>query len=154
MQSFRRPHSQRRAKSPLITTISIMVGGLLCFPAAARAEKDYVGADEYRASCLACHGADGRGNGPIAQYLKLKPSDLTQISKKNGGPFPFKKIMRIIDGRDKNISIRLHGSAMPLWGMRYKYEAVLAGEKSGYSELLAGIRILKLVIYIQSIQQK
>jgi mono/diheme cytochrome c family protein len=131
-----------------------MIGGLLLFPASAHAEKDYIGADEYRTSCLACHGADGRGNGPTAQYLKVKPSDLTKISKNNGGSFPFAKIMRIIDGRDKKASIRLHGSAMPLWGSRYRYEAVLSGENPGYSELLAGIRILKLVIYIQSIQQK
>jgi len=154
MQPSRRPPSIRKARSALNSALAIMIGGLLLFPASAHAEKDYIGADEYRTSCLACHGADGRGNGPTAQYLKVKPSDLTKISKNNGGSFPFAKIMRIIDGRDKKASIRLHGSAMPLWGSRYRYEAVLSGENPGYSELLAGIRILKLVIYIQSIQQK
>ena len=154
MQPIRRPHSLRKARSALYSALSIMVGGLLWFPASARAEKDYIGADEYRTSCLACHGEDGSGNGPTAQYLKVKPADLTQISKKHGGSFPFAKVMRIIDGRDKKGSIRVHGSAMPLWGTRYKYEGVLSGENPGYSELLAGVRILKLVIYIQSLQKK
>jgi putative copper export protein/mono/diheme cytochrome c family protein len=35
------------------------------------------GAKLFAANCVACHGADGRGDGPAAQSLPLRPADLT-----------------------------------------------------------------------------
>jgi len=37
------------------------------------AEEDIIGADEYRISCLSCHGVGGKGNGPMAEILKVQP---------------------------------------------------------------------------------
>jgi len=72
------------------------------------------GKDLFRAHCAACHGTDGRGNGPAASGLKVKPADLTLISARNGGKFPADRVSHIIAGDDKIIP---HGSReMPVWG--------------------------------------
>ena len=42
---------------------------------------------DFAAYCASCHGVDGMGNGPLADTLKVKPTDLTVISKKNDGIF-------------------------------------------------------------------
>ena len=115
------------------------------------AEGETVGADEYRNSCLTCHGVGGRGNGPLAQHLLVKPSDLTQIAKNNYGEFPFLKIIHAIDGR---MTIKLHGAAsMPVWGSRYKVEAGNTFGPFGAETYIRG-RILSLAYYLESIQEK
>jgi len=40
------------------------------------------------AYCAVCHGADGKGNGPAAGALKVPPSDLITLARKNGGKYP------------------------------------------------------------------
>ena len=76
-----------------------------------------IGKTEYQSSCAACHGVDGKGTGPVADALKTKPVDLTTISKKNDGVFPFGRIYDIIDGR---LEVKSHGVRdMPIWGFRY-----------------------------------
>lgn len=124
------------------------------------AEEDIIGSDEYRMSCLSCHGVGGRGNGPLAKYLTVKPTDLTMLSKNNGGQYPnlkagaypFLRVYQVVDGR---AAVELHGDrAMPVWGNRYLQDqpaaqTAYAGE---YEKVVRG-RILELVYYIQSIQQ-
>jgi len=46
------------------------------------------GSEMYKSYCAACHGKDGKGDGPAATALKAPPSDLTQLAKKNNGKFP------------------------------------------------------------------
>ena len=41
-----------------------------------------IGSDEYRVSCLNCHGEGGNGDGPMMDLLTKKPSDLTVLAKK------------------------------------------------------------------------
>ena len=128
---------------------------------AAIAEEETIGSDEYRVSCLSCHGVGGRGNGPLAKFLTVKPTDLTTLAKNNGGQYPnikagqypFLRVYQIVDGR---AAVELHGDrAMPVWGNRY-----LADQPQGHSpyggeyEKIVRGRILELVYYIQSIQQQ
>ena len=54
----------------------------------AYAEMGTIGSDEYRISCISCHGVGGRGNGPLAKFLNTKPTDLTTLAKNNGGQYP------------------------------------------------------------------
>lgn len=108
-------------------------------------------ADEYVAACLVCHGTTGKGDGPLAVFLKVPPSDLTTIAKRNDGEFPFLKVFQTIDGRAQ---IGAHGTRdMPVWGDRYK---AVAGERYGPygAEQIVRGRILELVYYIQSLQEK
>ena len=44
------------------------------------------------------HGIDGQGNGPLSSQLKVPPTDLTVLTKKNNGVFPFEAVYEIIDG--------------------------------------------------------
>jgi len=127
---------------------------------AAHAEDDTIGSDEYRISCMSCHGVGGRGDGALAKFLTVKPTDLTSLAKNNGGQYPklkagqypFLQVYQVIDGR---AAIAVHGErAMPVWGNRY-----LSGQPGGissyggdYEKMVRG-RILELVYYIQSIQQ-
>ncbi len=73
------------------------------------------GPDLFRAYCGSCHGADGKGKGPAASSLKSAPADLTKISARNGGKFPFLKVQEIIAGQAPVVVS--HGNReMPVWG--------------------------------------
>jgi hypothetical protein len=43
--------------------------------------QSYLGVIEYEVSCLSCHGDEGRGDGPDAEFLENEPADLTGIAK-------------------------------------------------------------------------
>jgi len=73
------------------------------------------GADLFKAYCASCHGMNAKGGGPMAASLKTKPPDLTRISERNGGTFPFARVQKIISGEQQLSSG--HGSReMPVWG--------------------------------------
>jgi mono/diheme cytochrome c family protein len=78
---------------------------------------DYVamsGQDLYQRFCASCHGAQGRGDGPVAASFKVEVPDLTLIARRAGNAYPRERIVRIIDGRH---IIGAHGSrTMPVWG--------------------------------------
>jgi mono/diheme cytochrome c family protein len=57
--------------------------------------------DEFIQSCASCHGVKGRGDGPVAKSLAKAPADLTKLSQKNGGVFPFASLYDVIDGRSQ-----------------------------------------------------
>ena len=77
-------------------------------------QQDDVGKLEYQASCASCHGADGKGTGPVAPSLTKKPADLTTLAKQNNGVFPFGRIYETIDGQ---IEVKSHGTReMPVFG--------------------------------------
>ena len=76
------------------------------------------------------------------------PANLTQLSRKNGGEFPFWKVYHIIDGREE---VMAHGvRQMPIWGARFSSEE---GEGPETESNVLG-RIFGLVYYLQSIQEK
>jgi mono/diheme cytochrome c family protein len=110
---------------------------------AARPISSVAGADIYKAYCAACHGPDGKGNGPAAAALKTRPADLTQIAKRNGGRFSQNDVERFILGKDDMPPS--HGSReMPIWGPVFRELA------SDTSEMT--LRVNNLVSYLKSIQ--
>ena len=112
------------------------------------------GRNEFRQSCLACHGEGGKGDGQMAQYLTIKPADLTALSKKNNGQYPFLQVFQAIDGR---AVVKAHGPGpMPIWGDRYSIASGAAGAepyKTYSAEPFVRARVLELTYYIQSLQE-
>ena len=109
----------------------------------ARMTTSISGADLYREYCAVCHGRDGKGTGPAAEALKAMPTDLTQITRRNGGKYPEVKVQRTIAGQEL---ISAHGSEeMPVWGPIFRHMSA--------NEDLGAMRIYNLVKYIESIQK-
>ena len=114
---------------------------------------DSIGKMEFQKNCAACHGKVGKGDGPLVEFLKQTPPDLTTLSKRNGGVYPQAKVYEWIRDAKK---VRAHGTEeMPIWGDRYSKEIIelygpdYAGPGSSVQQ-----RILELVFYIGTIQQK
>jgi hypothetical protein len=63
-------------------------------------ENPVSGKQDFMNHCAPCHGDNGKGNGPELKVLPdIHPSDLTNITLKNGGVFPTQKVADMIDGR-------------------------------------------------------
>jgi len=102
------------------------------------------GRDIYMDRCSACHGEDGKGNGPAVGALRITPSDLTVLARKNNGSFPEERVKYIIGGWANLIA---HGSReMPIWGDLFL-------PKKPADQQIAGERFRSLVSYLISIQQ-
>ena len=135
-----------------LALLSIAVSALATNAFAQQKSVD-AGRQEFDATCAPCHGADAKGDGFVGAALKVKPPDLTSLSKNNGGVFPLERIIKVIDGRDQ---VTAHGSRdMPIWGTRY---SVLAAEHyfdvPYDQEKYVRARILALTDYLNRIQQK
>ena len=80
-----------------------------------------IGKREYVLACAVCHGDSGKGDGPLVEFLKKPPTDLTKIQKNNGGVFPFPRVYGVIDGR---LPVGAHGPReMPVWGREFRQDA-------------------------------
>src|ERR1019366_9614328 len=74
------------------------------------------GASIFRNYCAACHGLDGRGNGPVSKALKREVPDLTRLSQRNDGKFPAIHVRTIIMFCADSL-LSAHGSKeRRLWG--------------------------------------
>ena len=103
------------------------------------------GKDMYTSYCAVCHGTDGKGGGPAASALKTPPTDLTLLSKNNGGKYPSLKVTAAIHGESAHPA---HGSKeMPVWGS-------LFWNLSGGHEGEVQQRVANLSKYIESLQAK
>src|SRR5262245_37547252 len=102
------------------------------------------GQDLFREYCAVCHGSDAKGSGPAAAALKVKPADLSQISRKNSGKYPEIRVQRVINGEDE---MTAHGSRdMPMWGSIFRHMS--SNQDQG------AVRVFNLVKYIEQIQAK
>ena len=128
---------------------ALVAVGVACTPAVA--QDGIIGVEEYSLSCAVCHGPGGKGDGPMADILTVKPADLTTLARENNGEYPFLRVFQTIDGRTQ---VTGHGNrAMPIWGDRYEVQSGVEPGTYG-SELLVRSRILELVYYVQTLQQK
>jgi mono/diheme cytochrome c family protein len=135
-------------------------GVLIACNAFASAQGIDAGKAEYRSNCAACHGIDGKGNGPVSKELKTHPTDLTVLAKKNNGVFPINALSKVIDGRE---SIGSHGTRdMPIWGYRLvPPEHYILKETDDFlylppasPEAIVQGRILAIIDYLNRIQEK
>jgi mono/diheme cytochrome c family protein len=95
--------------------------------------------------CAACHGADGKGRGPIVPFFRALPPDLTTLAKRHDGTFPEAYVSTVLlFGRGS----RAHGPIdMPVWGPIFR-------ELDHYNEAAVRQRIKNLCEYLESIQEK
>lgn len=133
-------------------SIGFLCGLALLQAASALAQEEEMsyGEAEYLNSCAVCHGERGIGNGPLAPALVTRPTDLTELSRKNGGEFPYYRVFAVIDGR---YIVPGHGDRdMPVWGRQFVEEdARMFGPLGG--ELVTTDRIHALAEYVATLQQ-
>ena len=103
------------------------------------------GKEMYVTYCAVCHGTDGKGGGPAASALKVPATDLTLLSKNNGGKYPAMKVTSAIHGEG---NVAAHGSKeMPVWGSLFR-------NISGGHEAEVQQRVVNLTQYIETLQAK
>lgn len=125
---------------------SLMAGAMVlgaCVPQEQAGQADF---DTY---CAACHGADARGNGPVSVDLNLNAPDLTLIAQRNGGAFPFTRVMSTIDGYTRADQ---HGSVMPEFGPLLEGPTVLVDYEGGI-QTPTPEPLVSLARYLESIQR-
>jgi mono/diheme cytochrome c family protein len=112
-----------------------------------------LGKREYDSKCAVCHGQLGKGDGPYAGLIDTKMADLTTLSRRNNGVFPFQWLQEVIDGRQ---AFRSHGPReMPIWGLDYLGRAADSNRDVPYDpESFVRARILALTEYIYRLQAK
>jgi mono/diheme cytochrome c family protein len=103
------------------------------------------GEEMYNAYCAVCHGKDLKGVGPAASAMKVPPTDLTQLSSRNKGEYPFARVGSAIRG---DVDVPAHGSKdMPVWGPLFWHMS--EGHQSEVQQ-----RVTNLSKYIESKQAK
>lgn len=102
------------------------------------------GKQMYKDYCAACHGSDGKGNGPVAAHLTKQPPNLTTLAKRNGGKFPEDYVTGVLRFGP---GFSAHGSSeMPVWGPIFQY-------LDNYNEAAVRQRIKNLCDFLASIQE-
>lgn len=139
---------------------ALSCAALLMMAQNAFAEEDFeetIGSREYQANCSSCHGMTGKGDGPLASELKTTPPDLTGLTARNQGSFPFFEVYDVIAGETV---VTPHGDPeMPVWGTRLTFDTERSLEfgppfpEGAVREIVQG-RILRITYYLRSIQEE
>jgi hypothetical protein len=141
--SPRVPRQVRRIALVASGAAGLVLAGL-ALQAAPSSEPD--GPALYRSYCASCHGLSGRGNGPMVEFLRVPPTNLTLLSRIHGGTFNEEAVAQAIDGRRR---IGSHGpSDMPVWG-----DAFSSSLAQGGPEALRA-RVRAIVRHLESLQER
>ena len=144
-------HSPLRS-TPLAAATAVALAVALAAAGARAADEKpaysaLAGSITYRSYCANCHGAEGRGDGYIAETLRVAPTDLTRLAAENGGEFPEDRVRAAIDGRQE---VRAHGRReMPLWGDIFLWPEGDSPERRAHVERKIG----ELVEHLRTIQE-
>ncbi|MDH5387210.1 MAG: c-type cytochrome [Gammaproteobacteria bacterium] len=87
--------------------------------AAADFSKTFEGYEVFSKYCFICHGAEGKGDGPLAKKIDTPPADLTddtRMSKRTD-----KDLTRIIEGSAPHGTV---SSDMPAWNVALSYTQI------------------------------
>ena len=148
-ENRRMEEPQGRSAGPALLALLFTLGGLsfaqepkvINIPAPHTSPSS--GRQMFEAYCAACHGKDGRGDGPVAPALKTRPTDLTILARQKEGKFPSIRVAKAITGE---AAISAHGSKeMPIWGPVFM-------SMSHQHESEAHLRVANLTDYIKSLQ--
>jgi mono/diheme cytochrome c family protein len=129
-----------------------LAAGVLALPVAGTPQRKdsptygVSGTYAYRTSCAFCHGLQGKGDGPRSDSLRFQPPDLTLLARHNGGKFPARLVVKIVDGRKP---VDGHGGPdMPVWGDAFK------NSETGFDEEKVKLKIRSVVDHLATIQEK
>ena len=134
----------------LVPPLAVAALGLLLLAVPGAAGSDTGAAVErgevsYRVYCLNCHGVEARGDGPMAEVLKVRPADLTRLRTEADGTFPREELREVIDGRRDVLG---HGRReMPIWGLAFRERG-----RDSDQEAEVRARIDDLLAFLESIQ--
>jgi mono/diheme cytochrome c family protein len=99
------------------------------------------GQQMYKQYCAACHGPDGKGDGPAVEFLKKAPPDLTTLKERNHGKYPDMKVKcRLLFGANHEEGVL----GMPEWSSSFR----------DLSPSTVKLRAYNLTSYVESLQQK
>ena len=135
--------------------MKVMMSAVVVLSASAAQSEDstvILGKSTFGARCALCHGKDGKGGGEIAELFQVQPSDLTKLSERAGGKFPFSDVYGIIvSGMEE----KGHGdSAMPIWGEYFMSDALEdRGVNATDALYIAAGRANSVASYLESIQE-
>jgi mono/diheme cytochrome c family protein len=137
-----------------VFSLAVLFLGLAVFGESQQKEIKYVpvrptspasAQEMYTAYCAVCHGIDAKGRGPAADALKVPPSDLTTLAKRNAGKYPSDHVTNAIQG---NLYVPAHGSReMPVWGRELFWQM-----SQSHSSSEVQLRVSNLNKYIESLQ--
>jgi mono/diheme cytochrome c family protein len=97
----------------------------------------------YQRYCVSCHGPEARGDGPLAKDLRVPVPDLTTLTTRNGGTYPFDRVVRIVT---KGSEVRGHGTDdMPAWGTAFR--------RTVGTDTLVDEAIRNVTQYLRSVQR-
>ena len=159
LDNFGLRHARRRiagAGFALILAVTVVAthAGLAASAEPAPPSSDELiltGKADYLVHCAPCHGAGGTGDGPVAEFLKQRPADLTRLSESNGGRFPERHVFEVIEG---TAFVKAHGTReMPVWGDVFSTQALDPFNRA-QTEREVRDRIDRLIGYLKSIQRK
>jgi mono/diheme cytochrome c family protein len=137
--------------SLLIAAILIFAGASGARPRPATSQDqfpaDFVpsGKVMFKQYCAACHGLNAKGHGPARAALKVPAADLTTLTKRHGGEFPYDLVTNVLRFGP---GVAAHGSSdMPTWGGIFQY-------MDNYNQAVVQKRIKNLCDFLVSLQEK
>ena len=137
----------------LLAVAALAGAALIAVAAGAGAEETpaysaFNGGMTYKNYCANCHGVEAKGDGYIADTLKVPPTDLTKLAARNGGVFPAERVSAVIDGQQE---LAEHGRReMPVWGDVLLWPEGDSPERREHVRT----RIGELVEYLRTLQAK
>jgi mono/diheme cytochrome c family protein len=127
------------------------IAAVLCMLAGGvQAQDARLGQEIYGRYCASCHGTAGDGMGPMRPVLMVAPSDLTQLSARNGGSFPLARLITRVDGTSPLVS---HGDEMPVYGDFFTSGRRVEMVASDGARVETSAPIADLVAYLETLQE-
>ncbi|MEQ5870059.1 c-type cytochrome [Sagittula sp. NFXS13] len=108
---------------------------------------NFAGGRNYAHWCSDCHGAQGRGDGPLAVMTAERPADLTRLARGNGGVFP----ARYVSTRMNMTPGPYHRGIAPSFAMAMDGPLVEWAEPGAAGHLTTS-RMADLLSYLQALQ--
>jgi mono/diheme cytochrome c family protein len=127
---------------------SLIAAAIIAAAGPSAAQDAAAGAALYADFCAVCHGVEARGDGPMAEVLRIAPPDLTALDE--AGAFPILRVASRIDGRDPLVA---HGGLMPLYGPWFQDQGPdVAMRAPDGQPVMMSQPIADLIAYLISVQ--